>query len=184
MKQLCHRLAIGILGLAVVLGLTGTANAEIKDNSWELGLFANYAMMDSDSVADDAMGYGFRFGYNFKKGHEIEFMYVMVPTEDSFGYGIDVDINTWTLGYVYNFMKDKKLVPYATVAFGSTNTSADEVDFDEDDTTYLLGGGIRYSFSDLIAIRGGFSYIMVQSDPDSTSNMALDAGVSFFLGGK
>jgi opacity protein-like surface antigen len=192
MKQVFHRFAVGLLGLAVVAGLTGTANAGIKDGSWELGVFGPYVVFDDlapGAELDNAFGYGVRAGWNIMKGHEIEFNGYLVPSEaditvPGFGtFNIDVDIRTLTLGYLYNWTDNDKITPFVTGGVGSTNFDP-EAGSDEDDTTFYAGGGVRFHFGGNFNVRVDGQWVRVDSDPDALNNWMVAVGVGWHVGGK
>lgn len=170
----------GIVGLVLTAGLAGRATAGTRDGSWELGPYLGYVFFDSDAGIDDDFGFGVRAGYFFTKTHEIEFDYLTIGGEGDLGG--DVDVTTWTLGYAYNWTDNADRVPFLAFAFGSTNTDAGSVD--EDDSTFAVGGGVRFFTNDNFAVRLGGSIVRVDSDPDASNNWQFDAGVSWILGGK
>ncbi len=186
-KHVINRIGCALLGLAVILGLTGTAGAAIKDNSWELGLSFPYVLFDDPAPGvsiNDALGTGVRAGWNIKKGHEIEFNYYLVSTDVDI-ISVDVDFTTWTLGYIYNWTKNDKATPFVTAGYGSTNTDVQGFG-DEDDTTTYAGGGVRWHLSDKgnFNIRFDGQLLRVDSDPDATNNWLVGVGVGWIIGGK
>lgn len=187
MKHVYHRIAIALVGLVIALGLTGTASAALKDGSFEIGPYANYTMWDSTVFPggfglDDEIGYGLWAGWHIRNGHEIEFNYQFSsPDLDPAVAGADVA--TWMFGYVYNFKNMEKLMPFVRAGIGSTNTQVDAANFDEDDTTYQVGGGARWFFNDKFNLRFGADWQQIDADV-TVDNIVVNVGVSWFLGGK
>ena len=182
-KQKLHNVICGMAALVLMAAFAGEAAAATRQGGWELGPYLGYVFFDSDSGIEDDFGLGGRVGYFFTKNHEIEFDYLMIGGEDDFGAGIDVDVTTWTLGYAYNWTGNKDMVPFVAFAIGSTNTDAGSFG-DEDDSTFAVGGGVRFFTTDNFAVRLGGNLARVDSDPDVTNNWMFDAGVSWILGGK
>ncbi len=182
-KNQIRGLAGSLLAAVVIFAASGPASAAgIKDESVELGAFLNYVLFDGDLEVDNSIGFGGRVGYNFTKEHEIEFTLNLLSTEDDAGLDVDVDFTTWTIGYVYNWADKKEIVPFVTGAIGSTNTDVSGFG-DEDDTTFVVGGGVRLMRSDAFAVRLGGSLVHVDAD-ETSNNWTLEGGLTWFVGGK
>ena len=180
-RQVFRFAICGMAGLVLMAGFTGGASAATRQGAWELGPYLGYVFFDSNDGFDinNDFGLGGRGGYFLTKNHEIEFDVLMIGSD--IDGGPNVDVNTWTLGYVYNWTGNKDMVPFVRFAFGSTNFDAGSSD--EDDTTLAAGGGVRFFTMNNFAIRVGGAILRVDSDPDATNNIMFDGGVSWFLGG-
>src|SRR5262245_46785686 len=91
------------------------AQGAARDNSWELGGFAGYAILDDP--LDNSFTWGGRAGYNFQGGHELEFALEFFPAEvdetiAGINLSLDVDITTMTLGYLYNWEHKGNVSPF------------------------------------------------------------------------
>lgn len=172
-----------VAALAVVVSIPAFAGQ--LDHSWELGPFVSFNVFDNDFQVDDELGFGGRAGYNFMKGHEVELTanYVEPDVDDSvrrvFG-DLDVEVWTWTMGYLYNFNPKKDIVPFVTAGLGTTHVEIE--DADESDTTFYMGGGVRFFTTDRFQVRVDGRYLHIDTDP-STDNWIFTGGVSWIVGG-
>jgi opacity protein-like surface antigen len=171
--------------LAILVAATGTASAEWKAHSFEVGLYVPYVSFDSDLPLDNDFGYGVRFGYKFVKGHEVEIGWNTIATEfDAGPFGsFDVDFSTLNLGYLYNWTKVKGCTPFVTGGLGSS-----KFDFDqggsETDSMYYVGGGVRFYFTNNFNLRLEGDYQTVDGDNDTAGNWIGAVGVGWSFGGK
>ena len=163
--------------------LSGSTQAAHRDDTWELGPFGQYVNFDNDFGVDNAAGFGGRIGYNFRGGQELELTGSYTGTEENVtGLDLDVDVTTWTGGYVFNWTPDDDVVPFATAGIGSTNTDIDVIG-SQSDFTFYLGGGVRFYLDDRFSIRLDGRWMHIDTDP-STNNGVFMAGVSWILGGR
>jgi OOP family OmpA-OmpF porin len=85
---------------------------------------------------------------------------------------------------LYNFMPDKKLVPYLAVGGGGTTI---ETRHDHDaSATFNYGGGLKYFVTDSIALRGDVRHLLAfETHPDThtLNNFEYTVGLTFLFGG-
>ena len=153
-RQVFRSISCSLLGLAVILGLTGTAGAAWKENSFEVGIYSPYVSFDNNTLLDNDFGYGVRFGYKFVKGHEVEVGWNRVSTKADLGSlgKFDVDVSTTYVGYLYNWTKPKSVTPFVTAGIGSTKFDLGG-GFNDTNSSYYGGGGVRFYFTDNFNLR-------------------------------
>jgi hypothetical protein len=186
MRSAIRGLAIAAMAAVIVISMTGTARADMKPNSWELGALLPFVMFDDidDADLDDNVGVFFRGAYNITSNHEVEFTIGFVSTEASAGsQSVDVEFTNWQFGYIYNFAAGENLVPFVGGGIGRVNTSVDDFDVDEDDTVEFINGGVRWFFNETFGLRFEGGVESVDADPDRLNNMYAGVGVSFNVGG-
>jgi RNA polymerase sigma factor (sigma-70 family) len=105
------------LVVAAALAAGSPVRADMRKGAVELGAYLFRANFDNDSGIEDEEGYGGRLGILFTEQHELEFSFDHLPTEDDF-FGLDVDLNTFKAGYLYNFIPDGVVSPFITVGGG------------------------------------------------------------------
>lgn len=157
------------------------------EGSWELGPFLSYTVFDE--AFDNEIGFGGRVGYNLQNGHEFEITGQHIAPdldEDVFGPGFDPDTDVWiwTIGYVYNFNRTNEITPFVTAGVGTAKLEVDlngGDDIDESETTWYVGGGLRFFFTEDFQLRLDGRYTPVDTDP-TLDNWQFMAGVSWNLG--
>jgi opacity protein-like surface antigen len=184
MKHVFHKMAIILLGLAVIAGLTGSARADARANTWELNGLLSFTSFDNKTDLDNKSGFGLHVGYNLTKEHEVEFTWGQIKTKADFGFGpkVDVDLGQYTVGYLYNWHTSDKLTPFATVGAGSLRFSTDRFGGSTSSGWYG-GGGVRFFWNKNWAVRIEGDYLR-EASVGATSNYQGSVGVSWIVGGK
>ena len=174
-----------MFGLAILVGATGTARAEWKSNSMEVGVYAPYEFFDNKAALDDSFGIGARFGYKFVKGHEVEAGWNDISSKlDAGVFGkFDTDIRTFNLGYLYNWTKSKGLTPFVTGGVGNSRIHVNGGGSESDMSLYG-GGGVRFYFSNSLNIRLEGDYQRINVPGTTLSNWIAAVGVGWSFGGK
>jgi len=169
-------------------------SAQTRDNSWEFGPYLTANNFDNAIEIEDQSGGGFRFGYNFKAMHEIEFLLDGVDTEDSVFHFIDVKVGKFQVNYVLNLVFDRHqtVIPFVTAGVGTIRFEADDPFFGSDEETddlFNLGGGVRFFFGKRFNIRFDARAVYFEGDDvvlrsDQYENTELTAGAGWVLGGR
>jgi len=184
LRQIVRPMACALFGLALLVGTTGTARADWKANSFEVGVYVPYVSFDSKTNLDNDFGWGVRFGYKFVKGHEVEIGYNDVSSKVSVGsFSADVDVKTSYVGYLYNWTKVKGCTPFVTGGLGSTKFDPNRGS-GETDSSWYAGGGVRFYFTNNFNLRIEGDYQTVNGDRDTFNNWAGAVGVGWSFGGK
>ena len=172
----------------VTLALIGGSSswADMRKGGVELGAYVYRADFDSDSGIDNDEGFGGRLGILFTERHEMEFSFEYLSTEDEF-FGLDVDLDTFKIGYIYNFIPDSFVSPFITVGGGFQEAEIDLFDDVVTDPMAFGGGGVRFFIGNVFNFRldGQFQVIFPDDDPDDALyDGLLQAGVGWVIGGR
>jgi len=179
--------------LAALLLPASPAQAAMRDNSIELGAYLTHANFDNESNIEDDEGLGARLGIVFEREHELEFTADFIPTHDEFGLGLDVDLTTFKVGYIYNFAAGGPVSPLLTVGGGMQRLQVSEETVfgseeitDETDPLAYAGLGVRFFLGPVLNIRVEGQAVAVFPDGDTDDTLVdglFSAGVGFLLGG-
>jgi OOP family OmpA-OmpF porin len=94
--------------------------------------------------------------------------------------------NVRSLGYrldaLYHFMPDKKFVPFIAAGVGGTTLRYPEGMKNETDSLFNYGGGIKYFFTDALALRADIRQLLVFDG--GRSDFEYTIGLTFLFGGK
>jgi len=186
-----------VLLTAVLLLSPSTALPALAQNraeSWEFGPYLVGVDFDPDTEIEDEVGAGFRFGYNFTRQHEIEFLFDQVSTEDSVIGQINVDSGKIASNYLFNlnYQRHQPVVPYLTAGLGFIRFDVDDPFFgsdDEVDTLFNFGGGVRFFFGPVFNLRLDFRSVFFQGDNVilrdlDFQNNEFSFGIGWVLGGR
>ena len=137
--------------------------------------------------------YGLSLGYNLTPNWTVEVTGSVIPdsvmiTRDSSGtpslnrwnaYGVRGDV-------LYHFLPQERLVPYLAVGGGAIFLDSDQAS-SLNETAVGYGGGLKYFFTDSMALRLDVRHLLVLDSNSTTrdidNNLAYTAGVTFQLGG-
>ena len=94
--------------------------------------------------------------------------------------------NVRALGYrldaLYHFMPDNRLVPFIAAGVGGTTLRYPEGMKNETDSLFNYGGGIKYFFTDALALRADIRQLLVFDG--GRSDFEYTIGLTFLFGGK
>ncbi|WP_317930765.1 OmpA family protein [Halioxenophilus sp. WMMB6] len=139
-----------------------------------------YYFFDNDRNLEDDALFSIAVGYQFNNPWAFELLYLEANTEaDGFG-NFDVDHDQLRLDTLYHFNRSGKWQPYLAGGVGRGNFETSFADSDE--TMLNLGGGLKYYFTDRVALRSDLRAIY--GDEDDTFDAALTFGLNILLGGK
>jgi len=174
------RFFIGIVLGLLVLAQSGIGAAEVKAGSFTVTpMFGVYAF-EGDQDLDSAPTYGLGLGYNFTKNWAAEFLFNYINTSSQAGAG-DVDGTLYRLDGLYHFRPESKLAPYVAAGIGSLNLDPD-IGGDTTDMVFNYGAGLKYFFTDAIALRADLRHLVAFGDPEN--NLAFTVGLTFSFGGE
>ncbi len=136
---------------------------------FEISTYLTFNQFASETLIDDDIGFGVRWGYFFTPNHEFELLYNGVSAEglvfDTF-LGVFVpsriDVNNFQAAYVYNF-RPRGVIPYVTLGLGF-------LDFDDRllgrESDLVLGGGagMRVFFGRVAYARFEFRHNRFEGD--------------------
>jgi hypothetical protein len=156
---------LGICSLALVVGITSTARAEMpEDEAWMIGFYVGNYDPDPDVLDDDAT-FGGRVDFLFNRKFAVGMTLGLYESENTisgsgFSGSVDVDLTLLDLTAYRIFRGDKKVSPMVGA-----------------------GAGTTFSSTDLNISGPGFSIVGNDLDDDSlTANIVL--GTSIQLGNR
>jgi len=175
------RVLMVVLIAAVFVLVVSPAPAQIKPGSVSITPFFGGYTFDSDLNLDTKPVYGLRLGYDItpRWGMEVAADYVSTELEQGGG-------NVRALGYrldaLYHFMPDNRLVPFIAAGVGGTTLRYPEGMKNETDSLFNYGGGIKYFFTDALALRADIRQLLVFDG--GRSDFEYTIGLTFLFGGK
>lgn len=190
--------------LAAMLLLAPSALAGQREGAFTLSPMVGYHVFEGDQRTDDSVSYGLAAGYNLTKNWAIEFDLRYTPTETDFDAGtnnFDVDVWTGSMNALYHFNPDGPFVPYVVAGFGGMvfdggdSGVGDGGDDGDDDSDFMLnaGAGIKYFFTDDLALRLDARYVadlhsdrqydQLPGSDDPDHNLIATAGLTWQFGG-
>ena len=182
MKQLFKLLVVFI---AIVIA--SASFAQERQGAFYISPFiGGYTFEGNQDLATRPV-YGLRAGYNFTKNIDAELVFGF----DSTKYApAAVDIDTKAYNYrlegLYNFMPDKRLVPFVAVGIGGQSLRYDDNALgDNIDRNRLVadyGAGLKYHLTDLIALRADVRHVLALGS--AYNNLEYTLGIVFSFGGK
>lgn len=121
-------------------------------------------------------------GYQFNNHWALEAIYSSIdaesddPLDSGLPDGSDVDFDQYHLDALYTLNPEEKLQGYFVVGAGRGEFEADQAGDTVDDTLINYGAGVKYAFTDRVALRGdvrGFTGID-EEDTDVAVTLALN----------
>jgi OOP family OmpA-OmpF porin len=143
-------IVIGLLPL--LFCVSANSMAENTANSLTLSpLFGGY-LFGNDQDIKSKPSYGLGIGYNLSKKLSIEGAFSYIDTESKEDNS-DIDALLYNINALYHFTPYKKLLPYISAGIGAITLNYQD-DGDDTDFTINYGAGLKYFFSESIALRG------------------------------
>ncbi|MEW5724457.1 MAG: OmpA family protein [Thermodesulfobacteriota bacterium] len=176
--------SIGIAAVLFLVTFTGAALAQdglgVRAGSFHISPMFGYHFFENDQHVDNAGSFGLGLGYNFTQYWGVELFGAYADTESERGLG-DADLFATQLDAVYHLWPDQALVPFLV---GGVGTNDVDYDWQQDDLDWAInvGAGIKYFFTDSVALRAELRGIHQFGDPEW--NLAALVGLTFQLGGK
>jgi OOP family OmpA-OmpF porin len=181
MKALKSALDRTFAVLFCIAFLCGTVHAANRSDSFSLSPMVGGYIFEGDQDLDDALTYSLGLGYNLTDTWSTEFVLNYFDADAGSSSGSDVDGLVYRLDTLYHFMPNSALVPYVAGGLGGMSLNPDH---GKSDTSFLLdyGVGLKYFFTDDLALRGDVRHILAFGDPEN--NFTYTAGLTYLMGGK
>lgn len=177
MRHFTWLLAVAVVP-AMILGITSSAAAGHRTDSFMISPFIGGYAFDSDLNIEDEMTYGIGLGYNFTKNLAAEAVFNYTDTELDNGAS-DVDGNLYRLDMLYHFMPENRLVPYVAAGLGAFDFDP-ELENSGNEISGNIGAGVKYFLNESIALRADVRDVMTFPE----NNLLYTAGLTFYLGGQ
>ena len=158
-----------------------TCLAGDRAGAFSISPFAGGYSFDGTQQIETKPVYGLRLGYDATKNLAVEGVFAYVATEAT-RFDQKLDVYSYRLDLLYNLMPDKKLAPYLAMG-GGLATKDPEQGISYTDMTFNFGGGVKYFFTESIALRGDVRQLLVFAD-HTVSNWEYSVGLSFLFGGR
>ncbi|MBN1848837.1 MAG: outer membrane beta-barrel protein, partial [Deltaproteobacteria bacterium] len=174
---------IFLITIGLVFLYLGNIRAEMKPDTFTLSPFIGGYLFEGDQDLKHRPTYGLGFGYSFDDswGMEVVFNYIdtYVDTRRELNGRNNVDGYLYRLDGLHYFKPMKNLVPYFAGGVGGLTLNPSR---GEKDTDFIInyGAGLKYFFSDNIALRGDVRHIL--SFPEN--NLLYTVGFTFLFGGE
>jgi Outer membrane protein beta-barrel domain/AMIN domain len=178
-----------LLMTVIAIAIAVPARAEIRSGGVTVSHFVGAYTLDGIQHLKTNVTGGLRIGYNLTRTLGIEGQVGIVPLEstkpngpsDGFLYNVRLDM-------LYNFMPEKKFVPFLALGGGWSRGNSG-IYHDNDDGTLDYGAGARYFLTDNLALRGDLRHILSFHSPryGGTSywnHFEYTASLSYQYGGK
>ena len=168
---------------ALLAGTTlSTGAVQAQDNHPGVTLtpgIGYYFFDDGRDVEDDTL-LSLALGYQFDSPWALELVYLQADSEIE-DFDIDVDHDQYRLDALYHFNRSGDWQPYLAGGIGQGEFEVSAASFEQDETMFNLGGGVRYFLNDNLAIRSDIRSIY--GDEDDTFDVALTFGLNILFGG-
>lgn len=181
MKALKSSLARTCAVLLCVAFLCSTVHAANRSDSFSLSPMIGGYIFEGDQDLDNALTYSLGLGYNLTDSWSTEFVLNYFNADAKSSSGSDVDGLVYRLDTLYHFMPGNTLVPYIAGGLGGITLDPDN---GGSDTDFLVnyGVGLKYFFTEDLAVRGDVRHIHAFGDPEN--NFVYTAGLTYLMGGK
>lgn len=169
-------LCVGLICLTGWPGLAATHSGKKFSVSPMLGGY----VFEGDQNLDDDLTYSLGLGYNLTDSWSTEFVLNYFNTDfERDRSGENVDGLLYRLDTLYHFMPESSLVPYLAGGIGGITL---DPDCGDSDTDLLLnyGVGLKYFFTDSLALRGDLRHVLAFGDPEN--NFIYSAGLVYLFG--
>lgn len=187
---------VSLVLLLIAAGL-GSAEAGIRENSWELGASLTHVDGDKGVGVDNGTGGTVRCGYGISDKIQAEVLFSVnsADVDPPLGRNVPADFQRGIVQVVGNFLNDRgyKHVPYITAGIGIVNVTIDpftnrngndEPESFDSAALLTLAAGSRYFFTEDWGIRYELRYFHHDAFEQGQDVFVIDVGASFVLGGQ
>lgn len=184
-----------LLAAALVLIMPLSARAEIREGSFEAGVFGGFNFFEKSQNLHNRPVFGGRLGYNitpnFGVETAVEFIHSRVEdkartdfNEGQYRGPMDtVDLVFYHVDAVYNFIPEGPVTPYVLAGVGAAHYSP-EIDT-RDVAAFNLAIGAKLALSENVSMRLEFKdYIVTEIVQESYHNIGTTLGLTYMFGGK
>lgn len=172
----------------------GTVNAGERARAITLSPFVGGYSFDGVERLETRPEFGLRMGYNFIKNFDMEGTFNYVSTRFTKLIPGSVDVYSYRLEGIYNFMPDRLLVPYLSIGGGGTTINMPSnisVSHPHNHSpTANVGSGIKWYLSKAIAIRADYHQNILINTTDANNkvqdpllNYECTIGLQIIFGG-
>ncbi|MCE5262934.1 MAG: OmpA family protein [Deltaproteobacteria bacterium] len=171
-----------ILSLILLLAFTTAANAEMKAGAFSVTPFIGGYLFQGEENLKDPLIYGLRFGSNITRHWGFEGVFYYGQSENKALAGNpDVDLYSYGVEALYNFMPGSKFVPFLAAGGGGSLLHESGVGTRSHRGMLDYGGGLKYFVTEDIALRADVRHVIPLNE--SNNNLLFTFGVNFFFGG-
>ncbi|APG25226.1 OmpA family protein [Syntrophotalea acetylenica] len=158
--------------------LSGLAAARARKTFTVSPMLGGY-IFEGDQPYDDALTYSLGLGYNLTNSWSTEFVLNYFNADLGHDQSGNADGLAYRLDALYHFMPESSLVPYLAGGLGGTTLNPDH---GGSETDFLLnyGIGLKYFFTDSLALRGDLRHVFAFGDPEN--NFIYSAGLTYLFG--
>jgi len=169
-----------------LIALATPSSAENRGRAVTLSPFVGGYKFECFQQLDENWYYGLRLGYNFTPHWGLEGFGGYVATEsDAPGYdGENVDVYRYGADMLYNFMPDKRFVPFLAAGFGGTQILDPSGLNDKDRAILDYGVGFKFFLTKSIALRADVRHDLLCEFNNVCSNLEYTGGLFILFGGK
>ena len=142
---------------------TTAALAEHRAEALYLSPSVGSYLFDDDQHREEAMAYGLTLGFNYTKNWGTEFTLNYIGTEDEQNVLGDIDVGIFRWDLLYHFFPESPVIPYLAVGMGGLHSDPENGDRD---LNFMAewGGGLKYYFTDNVALRADTRHIYEVED--------------------
>jgi OOP family OmpA-OmpF porin len=180
MKHAINRTLLSILCVSLIClpALPGDAATRAKKDFSVSPMLGGY-VFEGDQAFDDDLTYSLGLGYNLTDSWSTEFVLNYFNTDVTDATGGNADGLAYRLDALYHFMPESSLVPYLAGGLGGVTLDPDR---GSRETDFLLnyGIGLKYFFTDSLALRGDLRHVFAFGDPEN--NFIYSAGLTYLFG--
>jgi OmpA-OmpF porin, OOP family len=176
------RNVLTVLVPGLLLGMFTCANAGVTAQSWSVSPYGGGTSFLNGQGLDTSATIGVRGGYNFTNHFGIEAVADYTNADGKVSHGADVHVYNWHLDALYNFMPEKRWVPYAVVGWGWQNRTYPS---DNHNTRVGLnyGGGVKFFAQPSLAVRLDLRDLVMRHHDNFYHDLQYTAGVDIYFGG-
>lgn len=176
MKRLALLLML-LFGLPVI-GSASDLNQAAQEGRFFINPMIGGFEKESTDDYNPEINYSLGLGYNYSANLSSYFSGSYSPERRD----QDADLTTASIGALYHFMPEERLVPYVSAALGYLGIDGKDGLGDEDQAQFNYGAGLKYFISEDIALNTEVRHMLDTSgEPNS---LMYQAGMVFFLGDK
>lgn len=176
MKKLA--LLLMLLFSIPVAGLAADLNQTAQEGRFFINPMVGGFEKESTDDFNPEINYSLGLGYNYSANLSSYFAASYAPERRD----QDTDLTTASIGALYHFMPEERLVPYVSAALGYLGIDGKDGLEDENQAQFNYGAGLKYFVSENLALNTEVRHMLDTSgEPNS---LLYQAGLVFFLGEK
>ncbi len=179
MKKLIYSIICSLF----LLTLSNVVSAQGRPHAFYVTPYIGSFVFDVDQNLDNDPVYGISLGYNFTKylGVEAAGGYIDTKYDLPVSYSRVTKVINYRMDGIFNLLPDDRLVPFIFISVGGQRIDYPSQVSNKNSSAAAYGGGVRFFFTDDLALRGDARRIYVFDD--SMIDMEFSLGLSFYFGG-